>query len=205
MIPFREETPIRVYSRSKPYAGYRSYKDKLRTDFNKKCGYCDVIDLRIGGRNNMHIDHFIPWKRFFNTSPEIKTDYNNLVYACPYCNGFKSDDWPSNDININGIANKGYLDPCNKEYDEIFSRTKNGLIVALTPLAEYMHQHLGLGLKRHKLLWQLEKVYSLRKEIKRLLVENKLDEELTKGLNDLRNKLADKYMDIEEKYRELLS
>ncbi len=86
MLPFRHVIPIRTCT--KKYARYRYYKAYLREDFNKRCGYCDDRDIICGGIRGFHIDHFRPQKPFSH----LENDYNNLVYACPYCNGGKSND-----------------------------------------------------------------------------------------------------------------
>lgn len=48
------------------------------------CFYCD----KIVNRNNVHIDHFIPWK--FAKDDKIW----NLVISCSKCNGFKKEKIP---------------------------------------------------------------------------------------------------------------
>ena len=198
----KEEELIR--NCDKNYKNYRSYKPFLAKDFYEKCGYCNTPSERIGGKNVMHIDHFVPWKKFEETHKYLKTDYNNLVYSCPYCNGLKSDDWPTLNPLIHNQGNKGYLDPCDKEFIKIFARTENGRILALTPLAEYMHYQLGLGLRRHKIIWQLEKLYNLFHEIDNLIENPKLKEATKEVLIKYRNNISNRYMRIEKQFRELL-
>lgn len=203
MNPIRIKKPVR--SCSKKYRVYRSYKPFLSTDFNGRCGYCDTPSERIGGKKSMHIDHFVPWKKFEKTHKYLYTDYNNLVYACPYCNGSKSDDWPTANPLIHNKGNVGYIDPCSEKFTRIFKRAKNGRIIALTPLAEYMHYKLSLGLKRHKLIWQLEKLYNLFHEIDDLINNPNLKISTKKNLIEYQNNISNKYMKIEKQFRELLA
>jgi len=203
MNSIRIKKPIR--NCSKKYKNYRHYKSFLSKDFNERCGYCDAPSKRIGGKKSMHIDHFVPWKKFEKTHKYLYIDYTNLVYACPYCNGSKSDDWPTENPSVHNKGNVGYIDPCNEEFTRIFRRTKNGRIIALTPLGEYMHYKLSLGLRRHKLIWQLEKLYSLFHEVDDLINNPNLRIATKENLIKYQNSISNKYMKIEKRFRELLA
>lgn len=203
MHPIKVKQPKR--NCKEEYKTYRSYKPYLSTDFHERCGYCDTPSQRIGGIRSMHIDHFVPWKQFEKTHKYLYTDYNNLVYACPYCNGSKSDDWPTGNPLIHNKGNRGYVNPCDEEFGKIFIRAKNGRILALTPLAEYMHYKLNLGLRRHKIIWQLEKLYSLFHEIEKLIDNPKLKISTRKVLIDYQSNISIRYMRIEKQFREILA
>jgi uncharacterized protein (TIGR02646 family) len=126
---------------------YRSFKVDLRDDFNKKCGYCDDIDLMQGKKNFYHIEHFRPHsiKKF----EKLKHEYSNLVYSCPFCNGAKSNTWK--DLN-------GFIDPCEDEYDNHLYRNTKGQIISKTKQGEYIHINLKLYLQRHEYLCNIEKL-----------------------------------------------
>ncbi|KTC91292.1 HNH endonuclease [Fluoribacter dumoffii] len=73
-------------------ATYRTYKPRLRIDFNYSCGYCKANEPEIGGaKNSFQIDHYQPKKEF----PELINNYENLIYACRACNQYKGDYWPT--------------------------------------------------------------------------------------------------------------
>lgn len=142
---FRDASPKRTCAHT--YVNYQKYKEALRKDFNARCGYTDCPDFWFGGKNNFHIDHFIPWKKH-PSKPELKTDYTNLVYACSYVNILKSNDEGS------------YLDPCNTDYNEYFSRSPDGSIVPSYKSTEavFMHKRLKLYLSRYRIIWMLDKI-----------------------------------------------
>ncbi|PWY54324.1 NinG family protein [Legionella qingyii] len=73
-------------------ANYKTYKPELRKNFNYSCGYCQTREPEIGGsKNSFQIDHYKPKSKF----PDLINNYENLIYACRACNGYKSDYWPS--------------------------------------------------------------------------------------------------------------
>src|SRR5438128_1356396 len=89
------------------YSNYRLYKPILREDFRNRCGYCLLHegDEMGGGFQHFHIDHFRPRKTF----PGLISTYANLYYACRWCNGAKSETWPSTEEQRLGF---GFVDPC---------------------------------------------------------------------------------------------
>jgi len=137
---------------TKIYKNYGSFKPYIINDFNNRCGYCDDLDKFNGGKNNYQIDHLRPKKLF----SELETDYNNLVYCCPFCNRAKWDKWKEN----------GFIDPCSDLYDEHLERHSNGQIKYKSLRGKYIHENLNLFLKRHELLWLIEKVKEQKKELK---------------------------------------
>ncbi len=197
-IALKAKIPARTCK--KKYKVYGTYKRFLIKDFNERCGYCDSLDKWGGGKNVFHIDHFVPWKRFKNTHPDIKTDYNNLVYACPYCNRFKSDDWTSNDPNIPVTNDEGYIDPCDVMYDSSFLRNASGEIIPLTKTAEYIYKSLSLGLERHCLIWQLEKLESQIDELEKLIKDNRVEKAIKKLLSKQKALLHDNFYKVLKKF-----
>lgn len=144
---FREKPPLRQYNGT--YQNYQRYKPHLASDFFNRCGYTDCPDFWFGGKNNFHIDHFVPWKPYPNL-PNLKTDYQNLVYCCSYVNILKSDD------------EGNYIDPCNEDFNQHFSRDKLGNIIPdpNSVRAKYMYKRLKLFMKRYQIIWTLDNIHN---------------------------------------------
>ena len=53
---------------------------------------------------------------------------------------------------------QGFVNPYLEEYDLLFERDQEGRIIPQQDLAKQMYKNLHLGLKRHSLIWQLEKI-----------------------------------------------
>ncbi|CAC9538139.1 hypothetical protein [uncultured Gammaproteobacteria bacterium] len=140
MSNVQKQKPSRTCT--KTYSSYRSFRSYLADDFNHRCGYCDDPDIHYGQTISYHIDHFKPKSKF----PDLETNYSNLVYSCPYCNGAKSDKWQEVD---------GFIDPCDNEYDKHLERTDKGKITCVTQRGQYIVENLRLYLKRHELIWSL--------------------------------------------------
>jgi len=147
--------PARTFS--KAYANYGAYKPYLRDDFNRRCGYCDGLDLYSGGSRGFQIDHFKPKKLFAGLS----TEYANLVYSCPFCNRAKWDKWKSSD---------GFIDPCDERYDECLYRNEKGQIKYKNSQGQYIYDNLNLHLRRHELIWIIEKLKVQRAQLDELLI-----------------------------------
>lgn len=140
----QQEKPKRKFTETR--TNYGAYKKYIIKDFNNKCGYCDDLDKFNGGYRNYQIDHFKPKNKF----PDLETTYDNLVYCCPFCNRAKWDKWEDKD---------GFIDPCCDEYDNHISRNDKGQIqYDTTPQGKYIYENLKLHLKRHELLWMIEKL-----------------------------------------------
>lgn len=161
---FRDTTPIRRSGR-KECKHYYSYLDTLRTDFNQRCGYCDDLDsLRI---RSFTIDHFVPQKpKGFKHDIEPNY-YDNLVYACRYCNGAKINKWPTKDANKSTDGKIGFIDPVDEEYTKLYKRSISGKIVPSndSELAKHIMKELKLWLPIHERMWKLEKVKELNTKI----------------------------------------
>ncbi|MBR0271651.1 MAG: HNH endonuclease [Methanobrevibacter sp.] len=130
------------------------YKPFLIEDFHHKCGYTDCRDYWFGGPRCFHIDHFIPWRKHIVDNPNLKTDYNNLVYSCSYVNILKSDD-----------ENSNYLDPCTVDYNKHFHRDDMGNIIPDTEEGKYMFDHLRMGLCRYAIVWKLDQMKDKMEEL----------------------------------------
>ena len=103
--------PKRSYS-GEVWKTNKTNKKYLAIDFDNRCAYCDDLDKIYGGKRTYAVEHFAPKEKF----PELEYVYDNLLYACSYCNGSKSDDWPSDDSKKNIVGDCGYIDPCSDEY-----------------------------------------------------------------------------------------
>jgi len=72
-------------------AGYRncqSYKPWLRDEFTFRCVYCLCRERWFpDGDAAFGVDHIQPQA----TAPELRAQYDNLVYACCQCNSIKGD------------------------------------------------------------------------------------------------------------------
>ncbi|AKB81441.1 hypothetical protein MSBR3_0863 [Methanosarcina barkeri 3] len=172
MNDFRNVQPQRRPS-PRHVSKYRLYKEDLRQDFKKCCGYCGDEECWGGGKRVFHIDHFVPRKILVNISEE---SYNNLVYSCFYCNNKKRADWPTGNENVHNDGIKGYIDPCDPTYGQQFMRNDLGEIIPLTPLGNYMYSRLGLSLRRHPLIWNLCRLEKRIVKLKELHKIGKLNE-----------------------------
>tara|TARA_Y100001933_G_C18958941_1_gene547249 strand:+ start:446 stop:802 length:357 start_codon:yes stop_codon:yes gene_type:complete len=88
----------------------------------------------------------------------------------------KSDYWASDDPSISVVKNEGVIDPCDPQYDKLFIRNKHGKIIPQNQLGDFMHKKLKLYLKRHEVLYKLEKLETIISEFDNLYKQNKLPE-----------------------------
>lgn len=153
MLSIKEKIPIRSYSGEK-WITNKTNKKYLAKDFEHRCAYCDDLDKYNGGERSYHVEHFAPKEKF----PELKFTYDNLLYACPYCNESKSDAWPSDEATINVVNNEGFLDPCKDEYYKNLYRNEDGSIGYSTELGKYIYTKLNLCLKRHQVNYNLNQI-----------------------------------------------
>jgi hypothetical protein len=168
---------------TKKYSTHRQYKEYIKDDFNRRCGYCDDADHWMGGWRNFDIDHFKPQNN--ENFPEFKSltcCYENLIYSCFYCNNAKSNKWKSAD---------GFIDPCLDEYDKHLCRNDRGQIEYKTTQGKYIRKNLKLWLKRHELLWLMEKLNIQKEQLNKILKPTKDTEKLTAliAFNKIQNKI----------------
>lgn len=157
----REKRPIRSYH-GEQFHTNKANKQHLVIDFKHRCAYCNDLDVYGGGYRAYHVEHFAPKEKF----PELRFDYDNLLYACPWCNRAKWDAWPSADPKINVVGDEGFIDPCTEEYDKHLKRLPSGSIMWTTPLGKYMYGALHLYLKRHEIVHNVDKLKQKRDELK---------------------------------------
>ena len=140
-----------------------SNKKYLAEDFSHRCAYCDDRDSLAGGYKSYHVEHFVPKEKF----PDLKFTYENLLYSCPFCNCSKNDDWVGSTADENVKGNRGYVSPCDADYQRHLDRNdRTGEIVPQTPLGQYMYEHLNLSLMRHSLIYMVETLQEKRNKLK---------------------------------------
>lgn len=182
MLSFRNETP-KHRSNRRVCAHYKSYKKTLRSDFNMRCGYCNDLDTnRI---RNFVIDHFVPQNPDGWTHTIPSNTYKNLIYACPFCNGAKSNKWPTNNEKLHNNGIQGFVKPTLKLYSNMFRRDNYGRIIVhkAHPIGIYIYDELSFDFPIHSLNWRFEKILEQEKIIEALKVQ---DSVLGIQLNDLK-------------------
>ena len=172
MTLFRKETPKRRDIKT-VVSKYSDHRDELKKDYKCRCGYCNDID--VWRTVWFEIDHFVPQK-YLKTIKD--TDYSNLVYACRSCNNSKRVHWPTGDEFIHNKDDKGFIDPCDDEYEKQFRRYNNGRIIHQTQLGKWMYYKLKLHKPQHEIIWQIQELDNLIEECEGLLA--KMDNQVLK-------------------------
>lgn len=158
----------------------------LINDFEHRCAYCDDLDKYGGGSKVYHVEHFAPKEKF----PELKFQYDNLLYACPFCNISKSNKWPSDSSTVAVVGNKGFIDPCTYEYEKHLGRHTSGEIYYKTALGKYMFYEMKLYLQRHQLIYNLGRVHAKLKEVKKEIDRREHVHKPTEDLTELYKELC---------------
>jgi len=99
---------------------YRRYRPWLRDEFSFRCVYCLYRERWMDVRRGYQIDHFVPQK----FRPDLRTDYDNLLYLCAACNNYKG-----------AVL---LPDPCQVPLCECLRFNDDGTVEALDP-----HQYEG--------------------------------------------------------------
>ena len=142
---------------------YKNYRDDLHNDFKGRCGYCDMPQDLI--TTSFHIDHFIPQKVFAGKKDYLKTDYNNLIYACPKCNLSKGGKYEGDLEKNPGIVNGLFYNPVDLDYNTVFYRDKWGGIHSDDAKGQNMINILKLYRPVHQEAWLLENLEQLSDEL----------------------------------------
>lgn len=152
-----KEFKSHTITRSTPphYDEYSKYKPYLAQDFCNRCAYCNLSDCRI--TTPFEVDHFIPETVFKHTHPELKTDYNNLIYSCKKCNGTKSGKFKG-DMSAENPTNEMFYDPVQVDYNKIFFRNEFGAIDSNDTKGREMIKNLKLYRPIHILGWLCEEI-----------------------------------------------
>lgn len=184
-MTFRKQTPKRR-NITRSVSTHRDHRDDLKRDFNSRCGYCDDIDTwRVIW---FEIDHFIPEKILKSKTPQ---DYSNLVYSCRSCNNAKRANWPSNDENIPIVNNEGFIDPCEDEFQNQFSRESDGSITPNTEIGSWMYLKLKLHKPQHQIIWTISLIDDMIDEIEGKINGANVDQAIKDSLLDLYRKFRD--------------
>lgn len=204
MILFRTKTPIRrVVPTMNPIGNnWSEHKTDLREDFNNRCGYCDSYD---GYRHTyFEVDHFVP-KDFFKKNGNISlTQYTNLVYSCKFCNNAKRAKWPTKSETVFNDGMKGFVDPCDVEYEKHFYRTSDGGIMWNTKLGKWMFSEaFKFDERQHgiKILWNLS---CLEQIINALTVVLNTYKDTTKDYKQIKIKIGDYCFEYFKYHQELI-
>lgn len=184
MYPFREKTPKRREN-AKERENYRSHKNDLKEDFNRRCGYCDDTDFfRI---RSFAIDHFVP-KTPSDFTHNIKPNYYyNLVYTCSFCNGAKTNKWITKDASVHNDGKQGFIEPTNDEYTNLLKRDKDGTIMCNGVneyLSAYIIRELKLWYPVHRITWKIERIKELKIKVASA-IDAVADENKRKELKEL--------------------
>lgn len=199
MKNFRRQHPRR---RAEPavYTDYKAYRDDLKQDFNNRCGYTDCNDRWWGIK--FQVDHFAPQNPKDITDPtkkrkfeDLACTYTNLVYACPQVNNAKRNLWVSDDPQKPIVDNKGLLDPCDFDYNQHFSRTNEGRIVARdgSPVAAYMVDKLKLYLFRYELYWRIDELHERKSKLHELRRDQTIMSRYSTEINELIAELDEEF------------
>ncbi|ULT29191.1 hypothetical protein KUH03_01785 [Sphingobacterium sp. E70] len=117
----------------------------------------------------------------------MPNDYYNLVYACGYCNGAKTNKWPTKDINKSNDGKVGFIDPTDPVYDTLFYRNSDGSISLLKKshhVSNYIFKEINLCNPVHSILWKLERIDFAIETLKQI-GDSSLDTNLKADLSDL--------------------
>jgi hypothetical protein len=117
---------------------YRKYYDLIREDFSECCAYCLIHEILGGGKENYELDHYRPKSLFSH----LINDFLNIYYSCHVCNLYKSDSWPSSDLERLGYC---FVDPCNDDFSKHFSESNDGRWLPITNAGRYTEKKIRLN------------------------------------------------------------
>jgi uncharacterized protein (TIGR02646 family) len=190
-LPKRRPEPTKSPKEGK----WAKHKPDLREDFHSHCGYCGSYD---GYRHTWYeVDHFIP--KSFLEGKISDVEYSNLVYSCKFCNNKKLAKWPTKDISIPNSNNKGFVDPCDEDYDSHLYRTSDGGIMWRTDLGKWMWETAFKFDERNyalKLLWEVNNIRKLVLAYAEAMAKIDEESEEYKLLNEKAGPLSIKYVVI---------
>ena len=153
-----------------------------------------------GGFQNFHIDHFRPRKKF----PGLISTYANLYYACRWCNGDKSETWPSIEEQNLGF---GFVDPCVEDLYTTHAKLdpETGKLEPKSNPGKYTIDEIRLNRSKFKELRKQridaqETIQSTQARITRLETERDPKTELIAELKDKVARLMEKYINPKVPY-----
>ena len=174
-------------------------KKYLAKDFINRCAYCDDIDTLGGGYRSYQVDHFAPKTKF----EDLEYVYDNLLYTCPWCNRAKWDKWPSNNSETSIVGNSGFVDPCTDEYYIHLNRDPDGSIRWITLLGKYMYNELQLYLKRHMIIYNLDRLKESRNKLKQSILNDEVSGRDVSKKSLLLKSIDDEFFHYYNKWEEI--
>lgn len=112
------------------YANYREYRPWLEDEFSFRCVYC-LKRMAWASTDIWTVDHLIPR----DEAPELDCEYDNLVFACQFCNGQKGP---------NRVP-----DPCRVGYGACLRVESDGKVTPLNRYGRRLEKVLCLNHKSH--------------------------------------------------------
>lgn len=97
----------------------------------------------------------------------------------------------------------GFIDPCDAGYDGSFERNNSGEIVPLNDIGRYMYRNLCLGLERHSIIWQIDKLLSLRQILKKDIDSGNFTQRINSLLKEQLCLINEEIVIVLEQYKEL--
>jgi len=110
------------------YADYESYRPWLEEEFAFRCVYC-LKRMVWAPTDTWVIDHLISRRE----APHLECEYDNLVFACQFCNGQKGP---------NRVP-----DPCEIAYGDCLRVESDGTVTALNGFGSRLEKVLRLNHK----------------------------------------------------------
>ena len=205
MPALRERIPARRVNPTLNPTGsdWSHHKPDLKEDFNSHCGYCYSYD---GYRHTyFEVDHFVPKSLILKNGWGISlTQYTNLVYSCKFCNNKKLSKWTTNSDTVFNDGSKGFVDPCNPNYDTHFYRTPNGAIRPQTDLGQWMFREAFKFDEREQSLIVLWNMNRLRQIIDALIVQMNIHAIGSADYNSIKLKLGEFTLEYYIFHKELI-
>jgi hypothetical protein len=153
-----------------------------------------------GGFHNFQIDHFRPRKLF----PELINEYDNLCYACHFCNRAKWETWPSNEQLARGYR---FVDPCAEDLYKEHARliVDSGELEPTSPAGDYTIKEIRLNRQvfkdlRLKRIAAQEDIEQINIKIARLKREAAPQLELIEALQKRIETLQERYINPKVPY-----
>jgi HNH endonuclease len=106
-------------------------RQQVRQRADCACEFCGVREDDAGA--TLTIDHFQPRSKGGSDASD------NLVYACPSCNQYKQDYWPTDAQSLR------LWNPRDEDFTEDFTEAENGQLIALTTVGAFTVGHLRLN------------------------------------------------------------
>lgn len=174
------------------------YRPFLKKDFSDRCCYCNMPRGLV--TTPYHIEHFIPKKAFEGKKDSLKTDYQNLMWACPKCNLSKGDKYKGDLEHDDRIVNELFYNPETTDYNDIFYRNELGGIDSEDSKGREMIRLLKLYRPIHNLAWLVERLELLYDRIEDM-EKRETDIGRRELLEKIKGKVSNEYIKKERMFR----